>query len=189
MKFRLNEQLLYEMANVKSSDTGLPYDLWIDSIGVDRKNTHNNPRLKVNVDGQFIPMEISDNPDIPDSVKKKGITDFKNKALIQRYIKAYKEILLAHYNKQISDKQALSLLGTFKTADDAKLSLADIIDITPNVVIEYSYDSVNYLWCIEVYSNSKLISTSYELSEKDLFAKLNELKSKYNPTRITHRDN
>ena len=124
-----------------------------------------------------------------DSVKKKGVTDFKNKALIQKYIKAYKEILLAHYNKQISDKQALSLLGTFKTADDAKLSLADIVDITPNVIIEYSYDSVNYLWCIEVYSNSNLVSTSYELSEKDLFAKLNELKGKYNPTRIIHRDN
>ena len=37
MKFELNEKLLYEMANVKSFDTGLPYDLWIDSMGADRK--------------------------------------------------------------------------------------------------------------------------------------------------------
>lgn len=189
MKLELNEKLLYEMVNVKSFDTGLPYDLWIDSMGADRKTSHSNPRLKVNVDGQFIPMEISDNPDIPDSVKKKGITDFKNKTLIQKYIKAYKEVLLAHYNKQISDKQALSLLGTFKNVNNAKLSLANMVDVNPNVVIEYSYDNVNYLWCIEVYSNSNLLSTSYELSEKDLFAKLDELKNKYNPIKITHKDN
>lgn len=176
------------MANVKSFDTGLPYDLWIDSMGTDRKNEHHTPRLKVNVDGKFIPMEITDNPDIPDSVKKTGLVDFKNKALIQKYIKSYKEILLAHYNKQISDKQALSLLGTFKTVETAKLSLADMVDSIPDVIIEYSYDDVNYLWCIEVYSNSNLISTSYELSEKDLFIKLDELKNKYNPTKITHKE-
>ena len=83
------------MANVKSFDTGLPYDLWIDSVDADRKTSHSNPRLKVNVDGQFITMEISDNPDIPDSVKKKGITDFKNKTLIQKL----KKVLYNLYNK------------------------------------------------------------------------------------------
>ena len=83
----------------------------------------------------------------------------------------------------------MSLLGTFKNVDNAKLSLANIVDTTPNVVIEYSYDNVNYLWCIEVYSNSNLLSTSYELSEKDLFAKLDELKNKYNTIKITHKDN
>lgn len=78
----LNEQYLLEMANVKSTDTGLPYDIWIDSLGKDRDVEHNIPRIKVNVNGKYIPIEISDEPDIPESVKKMGIVDFDKKSLI-----------------------------------------------------------------------------------------------------------
>ena len=36
----LNEDALFEMANIKAKRTGLPYDLWIDSMGIDRGNEH-----------------------------------------------------------------------------------------------------------------------------------------------------
>ncbi len=107
----------FEMANVSKDDTGLPYDLWIDSIGSDRNTPHSLPRLKVRIDGKFIPVLLSDNPDIPDSVKKAGVKDFPHFSEIKKYIKAYLDVLLAHYNKELTDKQALNILSTI---DEAK---------------------------------------------------------------------
>ena len=37
------------MAKVSKQYTKLPYDLWIDSSDKNRKNTHNSPRIKVDV--------------------------------------------------------------------------------------------------------------------------------------------
>lgn len=94
---KLNRELehpAYEMANVSKEDTGLPYDLWIDSIGVDRKGKHSSPRLKVQVNGKLIPVLISENPDIPDSLKRKGIKDFPHLSEVKKYIKAYLKVLL-----------------------------------------------------------------------------------------------
>lgn len=112
------EGVAYEMANVSKEDTGLPYDLWIDSIGSDRNSKHSAPRLKVRIDGKFIPVLLSDNPDIPDSVKKAGIKDFPHLSEIKKYIKAYLDIFLAHYNKELTDKQALNILSTIDRAQE-----------------------------------------------------------------------
>ena len=37
----------FEMANVSKTDTNLPYNIWIDSVGKDRNIPHNIPRIKV----------------------------------------------------------------------------------------------------------------------------------------------
>lgn len=107
----LEEDYLLEMANVNKQDTGLPYDIWIDSMGLNRNNTHNEPRIKVEVDHNLIPMTISKtNPDIPESVKKQGITTFKGINKIKDYIKKYYDVFIKHWNKELTDKQALNLL-------------------------------------------------------------------------------
>ena len=116
----------YEMANVSKDDTGLPYDFWIDSLG-DKRKSH-GPRIKVRVDGKDIPVTISDNPDIPDSVRKKGIEDFPHLAEIKKYIKAYKEVLLAHYRHKITDKQTLILLSTIKNSDLSKIQIVKLLN-------------------------------------------------------------
>lgn len=64
----LGNSAAFEMANVSKDDTGLPYDLWIDSAGDSRRK--HGPRVKVQVNNTFIPLIISDNPDIPKSVKR-----------------------------------------------------------------------------------------------------------------------
>lgn len=63
MRFKLDESELMEMTNVSTEDTGLPYSIWIDSAGKDRRS-HNDLRIKVKVDGKFIPVSISKNPEI-----------------------------------------------------------------------------------------------------------------------------
>lgn len=114
---RLLEEPAFEMANVSKQDTGLPYDLWIDSMGKDRKVQHSEPRIKVQVDSQFIPVILSENPQIPESAKKNGAVEPKNFKIIQKYIKAYLRVFLAHYNHLITDRQALMLLSRLEDAD------------------------------------------------------------------------
>ena len=73
----LNEDALFEMANIWKEDTGLPYHLWIDSKGIERGNEHcGHPRLKIQVDNNLIPVDICDDPQIPDSVLEISSKDF-----------------------------------------------------------------------------------------------------------------
>ena len=87
------------MANVSTEDTGLEYDL---KIGI----CYVSPSLLVDVDGDRIPVSISDNPQVLVSGKK-----IPNEAEVLGYIKKYKDVLLKHWNKEITDKQALNALG------------------------------------------------------------------------------
>lgn len=175
----MNEELLLEMANVWARDTGLPYDIWIDSRGKDRNNTHNSPRIKVNVDGQLIPFEISEDPDIPESVKKTGLTDFKHKTQVKEYVKAYYKILLTHFNREISDKQALNLLGKIEDVRDAELRLEDMIDMRPNLRLEYEWDEQECLYKITALSDNGILETSVAISDFELFCELRKLQQKY----------
>ena len=96
---------LFEMANVSKKDTKLPYDIWIDSEGKNRNIAPNYPRLKVDCNGDKIPVSISENPEI---LVKKRISEFPK---VRSWIKKYLAVLLQHWNKEITDKEALNQLG------------------------------------------------------------------------------
>ena len=96
---------MYEMANVSKEDTNLQYDIWIDSIGSLRNVSHNIPRIKVKVDGKTISISISTNPKILAG------KDFAHSSEIFKWIIKYHDVLMKHWNKEITDKQALNLLG------------------------------------------------------------------------------
>lgn len=101
----LDEDIFFEMANAVKEDTGLPYNIWLDSVGKNRKNKHSEPRIKVEVDNDFIPVIICDNPYIPIEGKT-----FKKFSIIKKFIIDNKDILLQHWNKQLTDKEILNLL-------------------------------------------------------------------------------
>lgn len=123
----LNEDLLFNMSSKQTRETGLPYNLWLDPIRKDQESDfYNSPRIKVEVDEKFIPMLIGDNPDIPDSIRSKCVTDFPHIDLIKKYVSAYKDVLLAHFYNKISDCEALNLLGTIKNAPKAQDKLKTI---------------------------------------------------------------
>lgn len=112
----------FEMANVSMADTGLPYDLWIDSVGKDRSK-HHEPIIKVYFDGKMIPITISETPDISESVKKQGVRDFPHFEKIKEYIRAYYKVFLAHYNKILTDKETLIFLSTVDEASRANMEI------------------------------------------------------------------
>ena len=96
---------LFEMANVSKKDTKLPYDIWIDSEGKNGNTKQNYPRLKVDYNGVRIPVSISEDPKI---LVKKKIPEFPK---IKAWIMKYSVVLLQHWNKEITDKEALNQLG------------------------------------------------------------------------------
>ena len=96
---------LFEMANVSKKDTKLPYDIWIDSEGKNGNTKQNYPRLIVDCNGDRIPVSISDDPNI---LVKKKIPEFSK---IRSWIKKYSIVLLQHWNKEITNKEALNHLG------------------------------------------------------------------------------
>lgn len=110
---KLDENYLCEMANLRKNETGLPYDIWLDTAGYSRSNKHSLPRIKVLLNNKdLVPFIIDkENPDIPDSVKKvAGLNYFRGFKYIKEYIKEYYDILIDHYYMKISDKEALNKL-------------------------------------------------------------------------------
>ena len=105
IKRLLENHRLDEMANVSKSDTGLHYDIWIDSVGSDRKGQHHIPRVKVKVGESMIPISISEDPRILAG------EDFVRSGEILRWVAKYHEVLLKHWNKELTDREALNLLG------------------------------------------------------------------------------
>ena len=96
---------LFEMANVSKKDTKLPYDIWIDSEGKNRNTKQNYPQIIFDYAGDRIPVSISEDPKI---LVKKKISEFPT---IKAWIKKYSVVLLQHWNKEITDKEALNQLG------------------------------------------------------------------------------
>ena len=108
----LNEDLLYEMANIPKSDTHLPYDIWVDSSGRFRNNKHFEPRIKIHFDDNLIPFLIDkDNSSIPDSVKQQlGFDKIAKQRLIELWVKNHYELLMKHWKGEISDRELLNQL-------------------------------------------------------------------------------
>ena len=94
-----NETNLNEMSTIRPRYSGLDYDVWVDNAGNGRNVQHNLPRLKVNVNGDKIPVSISDSPDVLAKNKKKdNIPNFRG---LVKWIKLNKSLLLKFWSRQI----------------------------------------------------------------------------------------
>jgi hypothetical protein len=93
----------FEIVNLNKQESGLPYDVWLDSIGSRRNEQHNNPRINVDVNGDRIPVSISDN-DV--RIKK----PFRDSNVIKNWVVDNYDTLIKHWNGELTDRQALTLL-------------------------------------------------------------------------------
>lgn len=97
---------IYEMANYTTNRSGLPYPIWFDDLGQNRKNTHNIPRLKIHMpSGNLIPIAISNKPYIllkGTQLRKaeKELTDNPKKEMFDFISKNHK-LILQHWNGDI----------------------------------------------------------------------------------------
>ena len=178
----INEELLLEMAHLRKNKTGLPYDIWLDPMGKDRGNEHSaTPRLKILLpDGKWIPVVISDNPEIPESVQKVNNYDIPHFNVVKKWIIAYKKILMAHYFRQVGDDIIYRLVSTTGKAGDAIEIFDDIILPRNKGKIEYYLDQNEGIYQIDVkHENGEIVTSSYAYSKYDAWKEVQELKNVY----------
>lgn len=105
---------LFEMANLRISDTGLPVNIWLDEAGVQRNVQHAAPRLKFQNNysekadpNNLIPISISTHPQV-----LAGTVRIKNKDLntIKTFIILNESLLKEHWNGDISTIKMYSQL-------------------------------------------------------------------------------
>lgn len=99
------KQTYFEMANLRKQESGLPYDIWLDSSGYKLNTSHNVMRIKVNIDNEFIPVIIASQRDI------RPQKHFKREDEIILWASNNYDILFKHWNNELSDRQALNILA------------------------------------------------------------------------------
>lgn len=99
----LKQEYLCEMANMFKQETGLPVNIWIDDGGYWLSAGHKEPRIKFQNNyanntqiNARVPLIISDEPIIPESVKNVTNVEISEKDLntINNFIKRYKKLLI-----------------------------------------------------------------------------------------------
>lgn len=113
-KFIFEKESLWEMSNLIPKDTGLKYIVWVSTqIG---KEKH-GPRIKVEIDGNRVPVTIEDNP----QWKSKKITiDAKSFNQIKEWILLNKKLLLDYWNSKgtMSSKYVVNKLVPVKNRNE-----------------------------------------------------------------------
>lgn len=100
---------IFEMATLSKVKSGLPYDVWIDSTGKDRKVSHSLPRIKVDIgDGKRVPVSIDKVN--PKNLSRNPKTEIPKFSVISKWVIKHYDTLLKHWNHEIDDEDALHML-------------------------------------------------------------------------------
>ncbi len=99
----------FEWACLRSRESGLLFDLWIDSLGSNRKRLVNPPRVLIRVrSGRLVSVRIDENrPKILSIFLSRQ--DREDASQMQNFIACAYEILLAHWSNH-DDYEALGRL-------------------------------------------------------------------------------
>ena len=101
------KQTCFEIANLRKQESGLPYDIWLDSAGYKRNTPHYVMRIKVNIDNEFIPVIIASQRDI------RPQKHFKRENEIILWASNNYDILFRHWDGELSDIRTLNLLAKY----------------------------------------------------------------------------
>lgn len=101
------KQTCFEMANLRKQESGLPYDILLDSAGCKRNTLHNEMRIKVSIDNELIPVIIASQRDI------RPQKHFKRENEIISWASDNYYTLFKHWNNELSDRQALNILAKY----------------------------------------------------------------------------
>ena len=88
---KLYKRKFYEMANISKQKTGLDFIIWI--MYKTNKEKH-GPRIKIKINNDFVPITISNDPELKASIK----IDSKSLNKIKKFILINKDILLKYWD-------------------------------------------------------------------------------------------
>lgn len=101
----LNDRVdIFGMAVVSPKVSGLKNEIWLDPAGKDRNVPHNRPRIKVRVGNDRVPFAIDNKPC---NLTRINVPDELN---IIKWIKRNADVLLQHWNREISDDEVIPKL-------------------------------------------------------------------------------
>lgn len=109
----LNEEQLIEMSNLIKRKTGLPVNIWVDDIGIERKNKHDKPRIKVQNNtsdrrqSDTFSLSISKTPEVIAGTCKLD-SDILNE--VKQYVIKHYDILIKHWNQEIDIEELKDVL-------------------------------------------------------------------------------
>ncbi len=96
----------YQMVKVDKRDTGLPYDIFLESVNAIRKKWQHIPNIKVKTDDKMIHISIEEQPKALN--RKKA---FQNSEEVFAWIRKNRKKLLQHWQDKLTDKEILNLLS------------------------------------------------------------------------------
>ena len=128
----LNEsERLVEIANISSSITNLPYNIWSDAKGYTRKLKHNSRRLKIEGDRGEVEVSLSPNPE----VLAGDPTKLPKLSKMLKFISAHYDLFEKHFQGKIEDDvflMAMRLVSRNKVKTDEEAE-EKAIEILKNV--------------------------------------------------------
>ena len=98
----------YTVACAAKKDTGLPYDVLLDSLGADKRRRRRPgiPRIGVVVNDMVIHVSIADPPVILSG------TRFEGSEIVLGWVARFRAPLLKHWNKELNDLEILTILAS-----------------------------------------------------------------------------
>ena len=90
----------YTVVCITAGETGLPYDILLDSLGVDNESS-GRPRLGVVMGDIVVPMSIDEDPEVLSGSR------FEEEEAVKEWIARHKRDLLLHWNKKLTDRAVL----------------------------------------------------------------------------------
>ena len=97
----------YFVARATKEETGLPYDILVDSLGADKRLRYcpGIPRIGVIVDDTVISVSIDESPAILSGSK------FAESEKVLEWVAHFREPLLDHWNKELDDLEILTTIS------------------------------------------------------------------------------
>ena len=90
----------YTVVCITAGETGLPYDILLDSLGAGN-DSPGRPRLGVVMGNIVVPLSLDDNPEVLSG------SHFEKEEAVKEWIARHKQELLLHWNKKLTDRAVL----------------------------------------------------------------------------------
>ena len=125
----------YEMANIPSRISNLPFSIWLDSAGKNRNNKHNGVRFKAEANGVTITVGFINNKFTTYKTTKDNIKKFGHINELKDFAERIRVISQMHWDGDVSDPEIIDIIKYMaKNKTASLLEATDAVIEDPNVV-------------------------------------------------------
>ena len=121
----VNDNYLYEHANIRSKVTGQPFDIWVDEFGKTRNNKHNEPRYKVTANDVELDIILHGDDSIEIVNDTQDIKKFKHSKEAMDFIEKFKLPFRMQWDQQIDTYELTTII---RSTQKQGFDIIDAID-------------------------------------------------------------